>query len=207
VFLIITNNKLNLTFNKFGDEMKKGEKKYNVLFFLVFPFIFSGLLIALTIKDASIEELTLESDLVVKGTVKSIECKWENEKLKKINTIIQLEITEYYKGNGNRDVEIVQMGGKINDIEDIIIGTPRLNLNEEVLVFLVKNNNQYEIHSIALGCYKLRTNDRLQKIAINKLNDIHLISKDSNKFVSKEKVKKEFLLSNLRNQIESIVNQ
>jgi len=207
VFLIVTNNKLNLIFNKFGDEMKIGKKKNSILSFLVLPFIFCGLLIALTIKDASIEELTLESDLVVRGTVKSIECKWENEKLKKINTIIQLEIAEYYKGISGRDIEIVQMGGKINNIEDIIIGTPRLKLNEEVLVFLMKNNNQYEIHSIALGCYKLRTNDRLQKIAINELNEIHLISKDSNKFVSKDKVKKKFLLSELTKQIELVVTQ
>ena len=164
-------------------------------------------LFSLTIKDASIDELTIESDLVIRGTVKSIVCKWENENLKKINTIIQVEVEEYYKGNGESSIEVIQMGGKINDIEDIIIGTPRMNLNEEILFFLVKENNQYKIHSIALGCYKIITNEKLQRVVLNDLNEVHLIATDSNEFVSKKERRKEYFLSDLSEKIISIQKQ
>ena len=98
------------------------------------------------------------------------------------------------------------MGGKINDMEDIIIGSPKFNLKEEVMLFLVEDNKQYKIHSIALGCYKIKTNEKLQKMAVNELNDIHLIEKHSNKYVAKNQTNKNISLSDLSKQIKAFVN-
>ena len=159
----------------------------------------------LTIKDASIEELTVESDLIVHGKIQSVRYEWDDKNLKKISTIVEVSVFEYLKGDDERTIEIVQMGGKMDDIEDIIYGTPKLNTNDEVLLFLVKENEQYAIHSIALGCYKVLTNDKNQKTAINELYGVNLI-KENNTNIQSEHVKKysfDELAKNIKSYIQN----
>lgn len=185
--------------------MNMRKKKIFLLFPMCLALIYSSVLQALTIKDASIEELTIESDLIVRAKVIARDCKWEDEALKKINTIVYLSVDEYLKGSGKDNIKIVQMGGKIDDVEDIIYGTPRLNLNDELLLFLVKNNNHYRIHSIALGFFKIELNEKLQKVAMNNLLNVKLVSLKSNRVIAAEQAKKYYLLTELTQQIKSIV--
>ena len=115
---------------------------------LVLVLLFNSHIMGLTVKDASIEELTFESRLIVHGKVESVKYVWEDQNLKKINTLVKIQVIDYLKGTGDSEIDVVQMGGKMDDIEDIIYGTPRLKENDEVLLFLVKENNHYVIHSI-----------------------------------------------------------
>ena len=178
-------------------------KQNKLKIFMLVTISLSSLLSALTIKDATIEELSLESDLIVIGNVKSIDYVWEDQSLKKINTNIQIEVAEYLKGEGNKILEITQMGGRIDDIEDIILGTPKLNINEEILLFLVIDNNKYVIHSIALGCYKIILDEKSQKIAYNNLSNVNLISQDSNGNLQNLNVNKVYKIHDLYREINS----
>jgi hypothetical protein len=174
---------------------------------LLLLYLCSGILLALTVKDASIEELSLESDLIVRANVRSIEYLWEDQTLKKINTIIQINVLEYLKGSGKNKLEISQMGGKIGDIEDIIIGTPNLNKNEEVLLFLVSEKNRLSIHSIALGCYKIKLNEKSQKVAYNDLSNVNLIDENSDALQQSADAKKIYLLNDMYKEIHSTLDQ
>jgi hypothetical protein len=182
-------------------------KKSNLfLLFAILILTLPIITLSLTIKDATIEELTVESDLIVRGKVFSSNCEWDNQSLKKISTIIQIDVTDYLKGKEEKKIEIVQMGGKIDDIEDIIFGTPKLNLDDDVLLFLVKENNQYVIHSIALGCYKIKIDNKLNELAINDLSNVNLVTEDSNGANKSNSVNKVFPLNDIYQEIQSIVN-
>lgn len=183
--------------------MKKNNFKMILMPIIFLSFSISGLLLALTIEDASIQELTIESDLIIRGKVSAIEYKWENQSLKKINTLIRINVGEYLKGEGKNDIEIVQMGGKIDDIEDIIFGTPQFKINDDVLLFLVFDNNKYVIHSIALGCYKIIIDKNQQQVAYNDLSNVNLISKDLNVELQNITVNKIYKISELYSEIKS----
>lgn len=187
--------------------MIKSKEKVIILSFLVVLFMCIGDLFSLTIKDASTEELSIESDLIIVGQVKSIKCIWENESLKRINTVIKVEILEYLKGESTKELQIVQMGGGIDDIEDIIVGTPKLKKGDEVILFLVLKNKNYEIHSIALGCYKVILDKNNNKMAINDLRNVHLVSENfENTFSGDQKIKS-FDFLKFRKSIKSTLKQ
>lgn len=161
-----------------------------VFILLILVFISPFKVLSMTVLDASIDELTTESQLVIRGIVISKIYKWENEKQNSIHTVFTIQPTEYIKGNGPVEIKIYQLGGKIDDIEDIIIGTPDLNPDEEVILFLQQHDGKYVIHSMVLGCYKISENENGDKIAINDLRAVNLIKPDSmGKAQTGEKIK------------------
>ncbi len=132
-------------------------------------------LAALTLKKASLEELTRESSLVIQGRVISAESRWEDERRQSIYTVLTIEVEQYVKGSGPKAIQVKQLGGAMEDIALEVSGSPRLGEGDEVLLFLQSFQGAYWIHSIALGYYQVIREKDGQQYVLNDLRGINLV--------------------------------
>jgi hypothetical protein len=138
-----------------------------VISFLIGIFILAGSIYSLTVEKISLEELSQEADLIIYGRVISSESEWENQSPGNINTYSEISIFEKIKGEAENSIIIKQMGGTIGEFSDIVSGTPILKPEEEFVFFLVNHNNEWLIHSIALGAYRIFQNERGTNLIYN----------------------------------------
>lgn len=82
----------------------------------------------------SFEELVGQSAVVVHGRVAAVRVAWDADH-ENIWTHYQIALDEALKGSPGRTVEIQEPGGELDGIRMEIIGTPRYELGEEVVVF------------------------------------------------------------------------
>ena len=84
----------------------------------------------------SLEKLSLESDVIVVGEVKEIQCHWSMDK-STILTIVTLQIQDVIKGGVNRNQILIQFpGGEIDDIGLKVSDMPTFFPHERTLIFL-----------------------------------------------------------------------
>lgn len=96
-----------------------------------------------------IKKLSKEADVIVTGKIAKKNSSWNASKTK-IYTTATLQVDEYLKGRNNgNSVEIRYPGGEVGDIGEVYTHMPRFEANEEVLVFLKKDNksNNYKVHN------------------------------------------------------------
>lgn len=180
-------------------------RKYSILSFLVI-LAFSSFIFALTLVKTTVEELTQESNLIIHGTIDQVESRWENQDKGTINTFITINVLDYLKGIDESKVVVKQMGGQIGDWGDIISGTPLLREGDEVILFLVKYKESYEIHSIALGVFRVYSNDSGEKRVINDLRNVNLIDPANGLEVKGDDANPSFALFPFLSQIRSYLS-
>lgn len=149
-------------------------KKKNFIFFLTLFFVISTPVIinSLTVELISLERMTKESHAIVQGKITSQYAVWENNN---IFTYTTLKINNKIKGNGLGEyVTIKQMGGTVGEDGQYVDGTPKLNHNDEVLLFLTFWKGNYWIHSIVLGKFAVEKENG-EYFAYNNLNNVGLI--------------------------------
>ena len=86
-----------------------------------------------------------------------------------------MQVEEYLKGENNRkSVEITTLGGEVGDVGEVYTHMPKFEDNEEVLVFLKKDNKNegYEVFSGEEGKIKVHK-DAITKEKVTS-SDIHL---------------------------------
>jgi len=142
--------------------------KTSHLLLFVFLCLFAGiqLLQALTIKSASLDELTSESALIVQGKIVEQHSQWDDAH-KKIYTYNTLTVIRVIKGQpGLQTVVVRELGGKIGDVGEYVNGLSYLSPNDHVLLFLrpTSESQVYKIHSFALGEFKVLTEDGVTKV-------------------------------------------
>jgi hypothetical protein len=132
-----------------------------------------ALSLALTVEYASLEELAIESHVIVHGKIKNTRSVWEGNN---IYTYSMVDIIQSVKGNliGKQSITIKQLGGTVGDIGAEVNGSPKLKEGTEVFLFLVDWKNNYWIHSIILGYYEVVERNG-EKLAVNNFNNVHLI--------------------------------
>jgi hypothetical protein len=93
---------------------------------------------AIQFAPLSIEQLTQESALVVRGTVQSKSC--QRDSAGRIFTKVELEIAEIWKGSlrTNR-FTVVHGGGILGDRKSTVSGQVEYGIGEEVVAFVVFN--------------------------------------------------------------------
>jgi len=82
----------------------------------------------------SFEELVGQCAVVVHGRVSSVRVAWDAER-ENIWTYYEIVLDEALKGSPGRTVEIQEPGGELDGMRMEIVGTPRYELGEEVVVF------------------------------------------------------------------------
>lgn len=164
-----------------------------------------GQALALTVQLISLQEMTVQSELVVAGRIASVEYVWEDETHRAINTLLTVEVDQYVKGNGNAPLVVRQLGGRIGDFGDEISGVPQFEKGDEVLFFLIKHNGEYWIHSMALGAFRVFTDDAGQKLVYNYLPGVSVLDPATQQSLPGESVFQPAALPDFIAQIASYI--
>ena len=159
---------------------------------------------SLTIARASLEELTSESELIIYARVAVSECRWEDEAGKTINTMADLVVLEVIKGQIPDKVKIKQLGGQMGDWGMVISGTPYLRPGDEAIFFLLPSDEYFEIHSMALGLFRIYQDENGRQKVVNDLSDIQLIDPRTNLEVNPAEKVQSFDLRPFIDQIKSL---
>ena len=105
----------------------------------------------------SLERLTMDSDAIVYGEVKTIQSQWSIDG-SIILTVVTLQVHGILKGNVINDQVLIQYpGGKVGDISLQVEDTPSFQMDEKVIVFLKSIRDVMDIkHSpiIALNIFQ-----------------------------------------------------
>ena len=178
-------------------------QKYLIRF--AFIMLISLTFLGLTVRYASLEEITANSNLIVHGQIKLLYSVWEDNN---IYTYATVEVFDVVKGiEKNKQIRIKQLGGTVGDISQEISGTPKLWEDSEVFLFLVNWKETYWIHSIILGFYEVVEVNGI-KYAVNNFNGVELIDPDTGKVIEDKKhIKTNYELSSLISQVKSLVGE
>lgn len=105
--------------------------------------------------DVKLKRLTTDADLIVTGKVSGNKSNWNNDKTR-IYTIATLDVDEYLKGNSSGStVAITYPGGEVNGIGELYTHMPKFENNEDVLVFLKKDDKSYKVFDGEEGKIKI----------------------------------------------------
>ncbi len=129
-----------------------------IFFALVMLFAFSADAEALMIK-LEIDELADQSDIVIVGTVQSIESNW-NDNRSAIYSTVTLSVEIVLDGEKQQDtVTVVVPGGEVDGIREIVLTSPVFEIGDQVLLFLSETSaKNFSIGSSQVKQYELSGN-------------------------------------------------
>ena len=156
-------------------------KKVKTFFLLMVMFLSASQLFALTVEYVGLDRLSKEANMIVSGKVISSYSVWEDNC---IYTYTTLAVSEMLKGETvSKKIVVKQMGGTVGQISQTVDGTPKLILNDNVVLFLSYWKGAYWIHSIVLGHFNVIEENGI-KYAFNNLNNIGLIDPITKKHIT-----------------------
>jgi hypothetical protein len=134
-----------------------------------------------------IKDLSKDADLIITGKVSQQISSWNEDKTR-IYTIATVQVEDYIKGNvtGN-SVSVKYLGGEVGDVGETYSHIPTFVNNEEVLIFLKKNENKSD-YSVLYG----------EEGKISLVND-----SQTGELVTSSNVR----VSALKNQIKNFINE
>ena len=106
---------------------------------------FSAAFAQLTSSD--VESMSKNADLIITGKVVEQNSNWNKNKTR-IYTQATIQVEEYLKGNNNSGpVTVSYLGGEVGEVGEMYSHMPRFEDQEEVLVFLKKDekNTGYKV--------------------------------------------------------------
>ena len=118
----------------------------NLFYAMVIVFSFYSTSFA-QLTSSDVESMSKNADLIITGKVVEQNSSW-NENNTRIYTQATIRVEEYIKGNNNSGSIIVSYpGGEVGDVGEMYSHMPRFENNEDVLVFLKKDdkNTNYKV--------------------------------------------------------------
>lgn len=113
----------------------------SIITFIAFLFVtMCSFNLAQQIK-VDLQDLSKDADLIITGKVSQQISSW-NEDKSRIYTIATIQVEDYIKGSvtGN-SVSVKYLGGEVGDVGETYSHVPTFNNDEEVLIFLKKNDS------------------------------------------------------------------
>lgn len=104
---------------------------------------------------ADLAELAHDASLIARGHVVSTEGRWA-EGRRGIETVVTLEADAVLKGSATRLVQFVVPGGTLGRYRNIVMGAPRFEEGQHVLVFLGATGPQVpHLLGLSQGVYRV----------------------------------------------------
>jgi len=94
-----------------------------------------------------LQDLSVGADVIITGKVTQQSSSWNDDNTR-IYTRATIQVDEYLKGlNSGRSITVAYLGGEVGYVGELYSHMPRFIDNEEVLVFLKKNdkNSDYKV--------------------------------------------------------------
>ena len=88
--------------------------------------------------SSEFKSMSKNADLIITGKVTQQNSNW-NENKTRIYTTATIQVEESIKGNSQSLVEVRYPGGEVGDVGELYTHMPKFENNEEVLVFLTKD--------------------------------------------------------------------
>ena len=82
-----------------------------------------------------VSELAREARAIARGRVVAVEPRWSDDR-RRIDTLVTLETERFLKGGLGSTVQFVVPGGRLGRYRSIVVGAPRFEPGERVIVFL-----------------------------------------------------------------------
>lgn len=145
-------------------------------FLIIFLFIISPFKkgFSTIIEYIEFEKLIEDSSLIIHGKIETLTPYWDKE-LKRIFTKVKLNVLTTLKGENKKVIYFEILGGELDKIGQIVMGSPRLFKGEEILVFLRSEKNVHYINGFSLGLWKIKLDDKTKnKIAERQLQGLKL---------------------------------
>ncbi|MDZ7625813.1 MAG: hypothetical protein U5J96_15385 [Ignavibacteriaceae bacterium] len=114
------------------------------------------------VTSSEVESMSKNADVIITGKVTQQNSSW-NENKTRIYTQATIQVDEYLKGgNTGNSIVVSYPGGEVGDIGELYSHMPRFENNEEVLVFLKKDDEStnYEVLNGEEGKINVMTDPR-----------------------------------------------
>ena len=106
-------------------------------------------------RSASVEEVARASDAVVHGRVERRES-FATRDGRTFLTWVEIGVTSAWKGVPGARVRVLVPGGQVGRLAQRVDGAPEFQDGEEVVVFLSRRADFWELNGLALGAYHVR---------------------------------------------------
>ncbi len=90
---------------------------------------------ATVVVGAGLGELAREAGVIVRGRVSSVDARWTDDR-RGVETLVTLEVERYLKGHLGETVTFRVPGGRVGRLRSIVVGAPRFEPDQQVIVFL-----------------------------------------------------------------------
>ncbi len=118
-----------------------------------------------------LEDIALRSEAIIRGVVKEVSSRY-NEERTKIFTYSVIEIRETFKGKTPPVVTVRTYGGRVGDISMKVPGMPEFKKNEEVFLFLKKNDEYWHVTGMIQGKFSILKDEKNEEYMVNEFKDI-----------------------------------
>lgn len=115
-----------------------------------------GVAQATTLLALDVPGLTQASSLVVRAKVKSVASRWTKDG-GRIMTDAVMDVSETWKGAPTNQITVMQQGGVVGDVGQLVHGTVSFKPGDEVVVFLEPRGDRYLMTGMMQGRFKVET--------------------------------------------------
>src|SRR4051812_20754051 len=109
---------------------------------------------ATTMIALDLPALSRSAETIVHGTVTKVEAHLSRDG-RRVSTQIDVEVKEAMKGEPGRAVTVIQPGGEVGDIGQLVSGTAHYTVGEEVVLFLERHGPNFRTVGMAQGKYRV----------------------------------------------------
>ena len=123
------------------------------------------------------EELTTRADAIVQAEVLDVES-YRDSQVHRVFTRVTLGVEQYLKGHGPDEVVVRIAGGALGDLEYRVLGAPRFEPGEEVVVFLEARPDAAGVIGMTQGKLRVVTDEAGEKWVERDLTSVALTGRD-----------------------------
>jgi len=114
---------------------------------------------ATVLVPASLSELAHDAAIIARGQVVSVDGRWTDDR-RTVETIVTLETENYLKGRFGQTLQFRVPGGTLGRFRNIVMGAPRFDVGQRVIVFLGVNGPRVPyILGLNQGVYRVVLDD------------------------------------------------
>ncbi len=110
---------------------------------------------ATVLVPADLSELARDARVIARGAVVSVDAQWTEDR-RTIETIVTLETETYLKGSLDHVLQFKVPGGTLGRLRNVVIGAPRFEVGQRVIVFLGANGPRLPfLLGLSQGVYRV----------------------------------------------------
>lgn len=159
--------------------------------------------LATTLMGLSIRDLTQGSELVVRAVVGASHCE-KDAKSGRLYTYTTIVPSQAYKGRMTKSLTLRQIGGSWQGVEQWIPGTPRLRVGQELVLFLIRENDLFFLKGMSQGLFEIVRENGVE-MAVQNLHGASIVAKDtiSGRLLPETRDEQRLPLAELQKQIRA----